>query len=138
MKKYKILAIITSLIFIAEILYSIIVVFLNNNSFSLFLSYVTGLSAYLSAFFVVLILLLPINIISLILLLISTFKLNKKLYYIIILILGMLCLMFNIINTPTLSIKYIWYSIKELWLISLVGISLTCFSIVKLINLKEF
>ena len=132
MKKYKILIGISTSILLIEVLYSIITVFINNNTIVIFMNNITGLSAHLSSIFLTLILLFPINIIAIIVLLISTFKLNKKLYYIVILILGFLCLLFNIANAATLNIKNILYSIKDLWILFLVGMLLICFSTVKL------
>ncbi len=134
MKKYKILVGISTSILLLEVVYSLITVFINNNTIVIFMNNITGLPAYLSSIFITLIMLFPINIIAIIILLISTFKLNKKLYYIVILILGFLCLIFNIANAATLNIKNILHSIKDLWILFLVGILLICFSTVKLKN----
>lgn len=134
LKKYKILVGISTSILLLEVVYSLITVFINNNTIVIFMNNITGLPAYLSSIFITLIMLFPINIIAIIILLISTFKLNKKLYYIVILILGFLCLIFNIANAATLNIKNILHSIKDLWILFLVGILLICFSTVKLKN----
>lgn len=137
MKKYKILIGIAISILILEVIYSVTIVFLNNNTIEIFMNNITGIPAYFNSVFITLLMLFPINMIAIIIILISTFKLNKKLYYISLLILGILCLIFNIFNAGTLNIKYVWYSIKDLWLLSLIGILLIYFSIAKLIKLRK-
>lgn len=134
---YKILLTLGISVYVIALIYTLVTVTLAGGVTTIFMVEFYGFMAYFEGYFITLLTIFPISLIALLLIFISCFKLFNKGKYVMTLLLGLLFLLFIVFNAASLDMKSLLYSIKDLWVIFIIGIILITFSIIKLIKAKD-